>query len=71
MTNDELIEKLENNIIDYDEIQEDLLNSVRELVEKYSIIKEYDNVDVLGSMGRDFNVMMENISVGMMKFKSM
>ena len=69
MNNDELIEKLENNVIDYDEIREDLLNSARELVEKYSIIKEYDNVNVLGSLGRDFNVMMENLSVGMTKFK--
>ena len=69
MNNDELIEKLENNIIDYDEIREDLLNSARGLVEKYSIIKEYDNVNVLGSLGRDFNVMMENLSVEMMKFK--
>lgn len=69
MTNDELIEKLENNVIDYDEIQEDILNSARELVEKYSIIKEYDNVNVLGSLGRDFNVMMENLSVEMTKFK--
>lgn len=69
MNNDELIEKLENNIIDYDDIQEDILNSARELVEKYSIIKEYDNVNVLGSLGRDFNVMMENLSVEIGKFK--
>ena len=64
ITNDELIEKL----IDYDEIQEDILNSVMELVEKYSIIKEHDD-NVIGSLGRDFNVMMENLSVEMMKFK--
>ena len=64
MTNDELIEKL----IDYDEIREDLLNSVRELVEKYSIIKEHDD-NVLGVLGRDFNVMMENLSVEIGKFK--
>lgn len=64
MTNDELIEKL----IDYDEIREDLFNSVRELVEKYSIIKEHDD-SVLGVLGRDFNVMMENLSVEIGKFK--
>ena len=64
MTNDELIEKL----IDYDEIREDLLNSVRELVEKYSIIKEHDD-SVLGVLGRDFNVMMENLSVEIGRFK--
>lgn len=64
ITNDELIEKL----IDYDEIREDLLNSVRELVEKYSIIKEQDD-NVLGVLGRDFNVMMENLSVEIGKFK--
>lgn len=69
MKNDELIEKLENNIGDYDEIREDILNSARELVEKYSIIKEYDDVDVLGSLGRDFNVVMENLSVEMSKLK--
>ena len=70
MKNDELIEKLDSNVnIDYDEIREELLNSARELVEKYSIIKEFDRVNVIGSLGRDFNVVMENLSVEMMKFK--